>query len=185
MPGSADFIQRMVHAIEAGGLAVWIRRGLVALTIIAIAGTYFWHFPGLATSQAMDQAQIGREIASGHGWQTNFIRPRALGQLQAHGKDVTKKVWSDTYNAPLPSLVDALALLPVKSSWKMTPRDLIYSGDKAIAAMSLLLFIASVVVLFFTVRRLFDQRLALLGCGLVLICDHLSAVVGPELRRLR
>src|SRR5437870_9774427 len=64
-------------------------------------------------------------------------------------------------------------MLPVKSSWKMTPCDLIYSGDKAIAAMSILLFVASVVVLFFTVRRLFDQRLALLGCGLVIICDTL------------
>src|SRR5437870_11345506 len=64
-------------------------------------------------------------------------------------------------------------MLPVKSSWKMTPCDLIYSGDKAIAAMSILLFVASVVVLFFTVRRLFDQRLALLGCGLVIICDSL------------
>jgi hypothetical protein len=173
MPGSADFIQRMVHALEAGGLAVWIRRGLVALTIIVMAGIYFWHFPGLATSQAMDQAQIGREIASGHGWRTNFIRPRAVGQLQAHGKDVTQRVWSDTYNAPLPALLDAIALLPVKSSWKMIPPDLIYSGDKAIAAMSLPLFIASVVVLFFTVRRLFDQRLALLTCGLVLVCDSL------------
>src|SRR5437870_8754400 len=155
MPGSADFIQRMVHAIEAGGLAVWIRRGLVALAIFVIAGIYFWHFPGLATSHAMDQAQIGREIASGHGWRTNFVRPCAVGQLQAHGKDVTQRVWSDTYNAPLPPLLDALALLPVKSSWQMTPPDLIYSGDKAIAAMSLVLFIASVVVLFFTVRRLF------------------------------
>ena len=36
----------------------------------------------------MDQAQIGREIASGQGWRTNFIRPRAIGQLQSHGKDV-------------------------------------------------------------------------------------------------
>jgi 4-amino-4-deoxy-L-arabinose transferase-like glycosyltransferase len=173
MPGSADFIQHMVHAIEAGGLAVWIRRGLAVLAIIAMGGTYFWHFRGLATSQAMDQAQIGREIARGHGWQTNFVRPRSVAQLQAHGKDVVRKVWSDTYNAPLPPLVDAIALLQIRSSWKMTPSDLIYSGDKAIAAVSIFLFVASVVVLFFTVRRLFDQRLAILGCGLVLICDML------------
>ena len=37
--------------------------------------------------------------------------------------------------------------------------------------MSILLFFASIGVLFFTARRLFDQHLALLGCGLILLCD--------------
>jgi len=35
----------------------------------------------------------------------------------------------------------------------------------------MLLFLGSIVVLFFVVRRLFDRRLALLTCGLVLLCD--------------
>lgn len=170
MPGSAEFVQRAVHALEAGGLAVWIKRGLVVVAIITLAGFYLWHFRGLATSQAMDQAQIGRAIASGHGWHTNLIRPRAVGQLQAHGKNL-ERVYSDTYNAPLPPLVDAIALFAVKSHWKMTPADIVYTGDKAIAAMSILLFLASLVVLFFVARRLFDQRLALLACALVLLCD--------------
>jgi hypothetical protein len=127
MPGSADAVQRAVHALEAGGLAVWVKRALVVVALGGLALFYLMHeFRGLATSQAMDQAQIGREIASGHGWRTNFIRPRAVGQLQGHGKDVTKRIWLDTYNAPLPPLVDAIALLPVKSHWKMTPRDSVY-----------------------------------------------------------
>ncbi len=171
MPGAADFIQRSVHALEAGGLVVWIRRGLVALAIITLAIIYMYNFRGLATSQAMDQAQIGRHIASGRGWMTEVVRPRAVAQLQAHGRNVPQTIWFDTYNAPLPPLVDAIALLPVKSHWQMTPRDLVYTGDKAIAVMSILLFLGSVVVLFFTARRLFDERLALLACTLVIICD--------------
>jgi hypothetical protein len=172
MPGSADAVQRAVHALEAGGLAVWVKRALVVVALGGLALFYLMHeFRGLATSQAMDQAQIGREIASGHGWRTNFIRPRAVGQLQGHGKDVAKRIWLDTYNAPLPPLVDAIALLPLKSHWKMTSRDSVYIGDKAIAAMSIFLFFASVGVLFLTARRLFDQRIALLSCGLVLLCD--------------
>jgi hypothetical protein len=173
MPGSAEFIQRAVHALEAGALAVWVRRSLVALAVIALAIYYFYDFRGLATSQAMDQAQIGRAIANGHGWRTNFARPRAIGQLQANGKNVAQKIWSDTYNAPLPPFVDAIALWPVKSRWQMSPSDLVYAGDKAIAAMSIFLFLLSVLVLFFTARRLFDRRLALLACGLVLLCDML------------
>ena len=171
MPGSEEFIQSAVHALEAGGLVVWVKRGAVALAIAALVVLYFYQFRGLSTSQGMDQAQIGRAIASGEGWRTKLVRPLAVGQLQAHGKDVAQSVWSDTYNAPLPPLIDAIALLPVKAHWKMTPRTVIYAGDKAIATMSILLFIGSVSVLFFTARRLFDQRLALLACGLVLLCD--------------
>src|SRR6516165_10650449 len=113
MPASEEFVQRTVHALQEGGLAVWIKRLLIATGIVALAIYYLWpgHFRGLATSQAMDQAQIGRAIANGHGWRTNFVRPRAIGQLQGHGKDVAQQVWYDTYNAPLPSLVDGIALL--------------------------------------------------------------------------
>jgi hypothetical protein len=172
MAGSAEFIQRAVHALEAGALAVWVRRSLIALAVIAVAIYYFYDFRGLATSQAMDQAQIGRALASGHGWRTNFVRPRAIGQLQANSKNVAQKIWSDTYNAPLPPLVDAIALWPIRHR-NMSPSDLVYAGDKAIAAMSIFLFLLSVLVLFLTARRLFDRRLALLACGLVVLCDML------------
>lgn len=172
MPGSADFIQRAVHAMEAGGLAIWIRRGLVVVVIFALAFYYmWWQFRGLATSQAMDQAQIGRAIASGEGWTTKFVRPLAITHLKTHGKDPKTNIWYDSYNAPLPPFIDAFALLPVKSHWKMSPSDLIYAGDKAIALTSILFFLLSVVVLFFLARRLFDQRLAILVCALVLLCD--------------
>ena len=171
MPGSEEFIQTAVHALEAGGLAVWVKRGAVALGIILIAVTYLYQFRGLSTSEAMDQAQIGRAIASGEGWKTKLVRPRAIAQLQKHGKNVAEKIWTDTFNAPLPPFIDAVALLFVKPFWKITPRSLVYAGDRAIAIMTILIFLGSVVVLFFTARRLFDRRLALLVCGLVLLCD--------------
>src|ERR1700756_2960330 len=128
MPGSEEFVQTAVHALEAGGLSVWVKRGAVALGIIAIAAIYLYEFRGLSTSQGMDQAQIGRAIAHGEGWRTKVARPRAVGQLRAHGKSVPDKIWRDTYNAPLPPLIDAIALLFVKPYWKMSPRTLVYAG---------------------------------------------------------
>src|SRR5689334_15576462 len=171
MPSSEELIQTAVHALEAGGLAVWVRRGAVALGIIAIAAIYLYQFRGFYTSEGMDQAQIGRAIARGEGWRTKVVRPRAVGQLQAHGRSVPEKIWIDTYNAPVPPLVDAVALLFVKSHWKIAPRTAVYAGDRAIAIVSILFFLGSIAVLFFIVRRLFDQKLALLTCGLVLLCD--------------
>jgi hypothetical protein len=171
MHGSEEFVQRTVHALEVGKLAVWVKGCLIAAVIAAIAVVYLYQFRGLVASQAMDQAQIGRALAGGHGWRTNFVRPRAIGQLLAHRKNVPQKIWSDTYNAPLPPLVDAIALLPVKGHWKMDPRELVYAGDRAIAVMSTLLFAASLVVLFFIARRRFDGKVAQVACGLVLVSD--------------
>jgi len=171
MPGSEDFVQSAVHALEAGGMAVWVRRSAVALGIVAIAAIYLYQFRGLPTSHGMDQAQVGRAIVRGEGWSTKLARPRAVSQLQAHGKSVADKIWIDTFNAPLPPLVDGIALLFVKPYWKISSRTVVYAGDRAVVIMSILLFVASVAVLFFVARRLFDRRLALLACGLVLLCD--------------
>jgi len=76
MPGSEEFIQSAVHALEAGGLVVWVKRGAVALAIAALVVLYFYQFRGLSTSHGMDQAQIGRAIASGEGWRTKLVRPQ-------------------------------------------------------------------------------------------------------------
>src|SRR5947208_7083600 len=134
MPGAADFIQKRVHMLEAGPLAVWIKRGLAVAVIAGLSLLYLMNeFRGLSTSWGMDQAQIGRHIAAGQGWSTNFFRPLAVGQLERNGKDVPRRIPYDTYNAPLPPLVDAVALRLVKAHWKMTPRDIMYAGDRAVA----------------------------------------------------
>src|SRR5581483_2757573 len=170
MPSEAA-IQKAIHTLEMGKLAPWLRRALFVTVIFALATYYLLHeFNGLATSQAMDQAQIGRAIVEGHGWHTKFIRPLAVGELQRHGKEVTQAVWKDTYNAPLPPLIDAFVLLLVGNA-KMTSKDMIYSADHVIALISVLFFICSLGVLYLIAVQLFDQFLARLACGLVMICD--------------
>ncbi len=171
MPGSAEFVQRAVHAIEAGVGSVWIRRGLALLGVFSIAALFMYNFRGLATSQAMDQAQIGRAIASGQGWHTNYARPLAVEQLQSHGKNVAQRLWVDTYSAPLPPLVNAVALFPIKSHLKMSQRDPVYLGDRAVAFMAILLFLGAIVIQFITAWRLFDRWIALLAGSLILLCD--------------
>jgi hypothetical protein len=170
MAGAADFIQKAVHTLETGKIAMWVKCALAILAIAALGVYNLYYFRGLATAQAMDQAQIGRNIASLRGWKTNLIRPRAVGQLAVNHKNPQNMVY-DSYEAPLPPLVDAVALHAVKARWKMTSQDLIYIGDKAIAAEAIMLFLASILVLYALARRLFDHRLALIACGLVLLCD--------------
>jgi Dolichyl-phosphate-mannose-protein mannosyltransferase len=174
MSGSADAVQAAVHALESGSgrTAVWVRRALVAALIAGLSLFYLlYEFRGLSTSEGMDQAQIGRALLYGHGWQTNFARPLAAGLLQRRGRNAAQKIWTDTYNAPLPPLIDAIALFPARSHLKLPLQDAIYLGDRMIALISILLFLASLFVLFLIASRLFDQTLALVGCALILISD--------------
>ena len=83
MPGDADFIQRTLHAVEQGWAAVWVKRILCAVVILFIAIFYLAHeFSGLATSQAMDQAQIARKC-EWPGLADQLIRPRASANSRA------------------------------------------------------------------------------------------------------
>ncbi len=174
MPGAADFIQRTIHGLEEGVGAKWVKIALTVFAILALSVFYLVHeFKGFAASQGMDQAQIGRNLARGEGFRTQMIRPLAVGQLEAHGKNVAEKIWFDTYNAPLPPLVDAIALKPFKSSWAMTPKDITYPAEKILVGLQVLLLLGSVVILYFLAKLLFDDRLAVLAAWLVLLCDAL------------
>ena len=75
-------IQEVVHALEEGFLKKSI---LVAVLLAAVAGLaslyLFFNFRGLDSETAMDQAQLGRQIAAGAGYSTLYIRPMAIWQL--------------------------------------------------------------------------------------------------------
>ena len=138
-------VQTAVHSLEQGRLAPIIRGAMFAFLIIALTLLYlFVQFRGFSSITAMDQAQIARNIASGKGLSTNFIRPLAIWQLEQSGKTIPVDQFPDFYQAPLNPIVNALPMLLVKSAWKMTPTDLVYAGDKIIATFSILFFLLSV-----------------------------------------
>ena len=60
-----------------------VRRSLFfSVLIILTLGNLFVLFKGLDSPQAMDQAQISREIARGNGFTTKMVRPVAYDQAQ-------------------------------------------------------------------------------------------------------
>jgi hypothetical protein len=173
MASVEERIQKAVVSLEAGELAAWVWRGVFVFVAIGLSVFYLIHeFRGLPVSQAMDQAQIGREILRGNGWATKIARPLAIGELRRHGKDIKTATWEDTYNAPIPPLLDAAAIyIPIAEGWKLTKTAMVYSGDRAIALVEVVCFLASLFVLHRIALELFDGRLANIATGLVLICD--------------
>ena len=166
-------VQAFIHALEEGG---WVSRIRLILLLAAIATVYviviLSQFKGLSNANGMDQAQIGRQLASGHGFTTKFLRPIAYSQFVRHFGQFPSGDIPDTYNAPLNPFVDSLILRMTRKSWPMTEKDIVYTSDRVIAGVSLLFFIVSTGVNFTIAKRLFDRRLALLGMGLVLVCDE-------------
>lgn len=170
-------IQRFVHAIEQGGLAKWIRRGLVVAGVITVfLLQVFFQFKGLSTPEGMDHAQLGRQISQGEGFTTKVIRPLALWQLEEHTGEFPKEGVPDTINAPLNPLLNGIVLFLTPAAWQALGQDgafddFVYTGDRIIALTSVLLFLGAVIIWYFVARRLFDHRLALIACGLLLVCN--------------
>ena len=111
-------VQAFVHALEEGG---WVSRIRLILLLAVIASIYviviLSQFKGLDNEKGMDQAQIGRQLASGRGFTTKFIRPIAYKQLVGHLGTLPEGDLPDTYNAPLNPYVDSLLLRFTRKSW--------------------------------------------------------------------
>ena len=164
--------QNAVHSIDQGKSAPYIRGGMFVALIIGLSLLYlFVQFRGFSSVTAMDQAQISRNLASGKGLATQIIRPLAVWQLKQAGKDVPKDLLPDFYQAPLNPLVNALPLAAVQSTWKMYPTDLVYTPERVIVCVSIFFFLLSVGIWYFVGKLLFDSRLSILACAIILVTD--------------
>lgn len=145
---------------------VLIRRSMFLLVLIALTlGNLFILFKGLNSPQAMDQAQIAREIARGNGFSTKFIRPVAYHQAQkAAAQAMPFTGFEDTYHSPLNPLINAAVLKLIggdeADSWQMGPNEWVYSLDRVIAVVSTLFFLVSIGVTYLLVSRIFDAKIA-------------------------
>ncbi len=171
MASSTGSIQGLVHSLEQGRFAPLVRGFVIAVVILAVALIYLgWKFRGFVIPEAMDQAQVAREIADGHGWSTNYIRPLAVWQLERNKIPLPPDHFPDTFNAPLPPLVNAL---PVKLAGAMEFKqgEYVAPAERFIVAVSMLCFLGAVGIQYFLLRRLFDARLAFWGSLLTLVSD--------------
>jgi hypothetical protein len=91
-----------------------------------------------------------------------------------NGRNLPTGIRKDTYNAPIPPLLDAAAIsIPMRLHWDLDEGAPVTATDRAIVCMDVVFLLASLVVLYFIARELFDARLAAKATGLALICDML------------
>ena len=73
-------IQEYIHKIEEGEWAPWIRVGSLLLLLISVTVLYdLREARNFSNPEAMDVAQVARNLSEGHGFSTHFIRPASVG----------------------------------------------------------------------------------------------------------
>ena len=72
-------LQDWIHRLEEGGGAKIIKRIAATLAFVVVAAMYdSLDYQGFSTQEAMESAQLARNVAQGKGWVTDSIRPLVL-----------------------------------------------------------------------------------------------------------
>jgi 4-amino-4-deoxy-L-arabinose transferase-like glycosyltransferase len=190
-------LQDWIHKFEEGAGARYLKIAAFGVVIVFLGLIYnLYAYRNFATQEAMDSAQLARNLAEGNGYTTLFIRPFSLYLVQSHSQAKTadalasagtdfaqiKTAHPDLANPPVYPCVLAglMKLLPfqyplnLKSTfWSNTGNFWRYEPDFLIAVFNEVLLLVVVALTFFLARELFDVNVAWLSAILVLGCELL------------
>ena len=164
---------------RAGGLAA------VLLASLALAAWYDWReYTNFATPEAMDAAQLGRNIAQGKGFTTDFVRPFSLYLVERHQTRTRQRTHDfsllrsghpDLANPPLYPLVLAglMKVLPFDYTIPAGVQFRRYQPEVLVAFFNQTLLFVVILLVFRLAKRLFDSSVAWVSAILVAGSDML------------
>src|SRR5688572_12248790 len=98
-------LQEVIHKLTAGSGARAITAAVVFFGMVGLAVWYdLAAYKNLSTIEGMDAAQLGRNIAEGRGFTTQFVRPLSIHLVKKHRADgdaLLAEAHPDLANAPL------------------------------------------------------------------------------------
>jgi hypothetical protein len=164
--------------LDAG---MMIRRALFLLVLVLFTLYYLaLDFKGLSSATGMEQAQIAREIARGKNYQTKFIRPAALAQINDRVKEksgndsgISLMDVPETYQSPLNPLLNSMVLRINMDLFKFPNKGVIYTPDILIAGVSMVLLLSSIGINYLLISRIFDPRIGGVTACVMLLCELL------------
>src|SRR6266568_3863065 len=167
-------IQEWIYKLEVGEGTRLIRLLLAILSLLALAALYdLREYKNFSTTEAMDSAQLARNIAEGKGFTTLFIRPFSIHLVEQRQIEVAQRTndfallksgHPDLANPPVyPTLLAGLmTVLPFE--WDINIKagvpSLRYQPEVLIALLNQALFVFAIVLVFRLARRLFDAYVA-------------------------
>ncbi len=196
MPPS-ELIQNLIHKLEVGAGSRYLRIIIIGLALLTLALLYDVRAcRNFSAPEAMDSAQLARNISEGKGYTTLFIRPFSLYLMQAHNQAKyvnapttnavdfaqIKTAHPDLANPPVYPLLLAgmMKVLPFnekveqhKPFWSSNEKFWRYQPDFLIAVFNEILLLVAVWLTFIIARELFDGGVAWLASMLMLGCELL------------
>jgi len=190
-----QIVQDLVHKLEVGGGARVLRISIGVMAVIAM--TVLYHMAKTTNTlarDAMDAAQVGRNLAEGRGYTTYCIRalsmhlvaqrhqviPGTLGTAASSDPYQIKEAHPDLANAPVYPVI----LAGIQKLSKLGPpaqiRGNSWTPDLWIVWFNQLLLFGLIVMVFFLAKRLFEPRVAWLTTFVMFISEPLwrAAVLG-------
>lgn len=135
----------------------------------------FVTFRGLSSATGMEQAQLAREVARGHGYTTKVIRPYAWARTEASGKKMPLNAAPEITQPPLQPLILApvFKLLERHHLFDPVKGGSIYLLDRVIACLGVICLLLTLVWTHGAARRLFDDTVAGFAVLSLLVCEPL------------
>jgi hypothetical protein len=169
-------VQEIIHKFEEGEGTKYIRLLFCILALLGLAAV--WHIreaKNFFSVEAMDAAQVARNVARGHGFSTEFVRPLSMAILEErHGQspEILSKPHPDLANPPVYPLLLAGSMKVLPYQWAIpTGRFWRYQPEVLIGALNQVLFFAALILLFRVASRLFDRPVALLAVVLMALTE--------------
>ncbi len=83
------YLQDLIHKLEVGPWLRYVKFSLPCLALVMLTVGYNWRsFRNLSTQEAMDAAQVARNISEGKGFTTQFIRPLSIHLVKQRNEEI-------------------------------------------------------------------------------------------------
>jgi 4-amino-4-deoxy-L-arabinose transferase-like glycosyltransferase len=165
MPG----MQEWIHALEEGRGAQVLKVVLAIIGFVTLAVFYdFFCYKNFWAPEAMDSAQLARNIAEGKGYTTHYVRPLSIHLLEKHRADkdpMLKTAHPDLANAPAyPTVLAGLMKTGLfKFEIPQNKSFYAYQPELWIAAFNQVLFLIAAWMLFSMASKLFERGIAVIA----------------------
>lgn len=185
----SERIQNTIHQLDEGFLSRWIKYLLVLVAAVGLALLYdLREYRNFSAPEAMDAAQVARNLAEGNGFSTEYIRPFSLFLIQRHNHGMQNgtngttdfaeiyRPHPDLANAPIYPLLLAGMMKISNPEWKLELHKSFwseggnfrrYKPEFAVAIFNQILLFLVAWLTFFVARKLFDPQAAWLAAVLV------------------